>query len=314
MCWKIRIGKFRLGLLDAVKIHRSVDLLSDSAEIVLPAVLMNKALRLEGKLERGQEVEICLGYNGELKTEFNGYLLDVGTDRGNMVLKCEDSMYLLRKPLPDVELKSVSLKQLLEYAVRETGAGLETACSYDFVYDKYVVSGMTGYSLLKKLQEETRANVYMKERTLHIHPAYEETFGKVKYDFSVNIEKDNLVYKKAAERVFEVEVGGTGKDGSPVKVKVGTAGGDKRTVKIQGVTDSEALKKRGEEEMKRLSYDGYEGDFTGWLIPYCEAGYAAKITDGEYPEKNGTYYVTAVTTEFSNNGGSRKVQLGRKLG
>lgn len=313
MCWKIRIGRFSLGLLDAVKIHRSVDLLSDHAEIVLPAVLMNKALNLEGKLERGQEVEISLGYNGEMQTEFNGYLLEIGTDQGNMVLKCEDKMYLFRKPLPDVELKAVSLKQLLEYAVRETGTGLEIACSYDFLYDKYVVSGMTGYSLLKKLQEETRANVYIKEQTLHIHPAYEEIFGEVKYDFSKNIEKDNLVYKKAAERAFEVEVEGIGKDGSRVKVKVGTAGGDKRSIKVYGVTASGALKKRGEEEMKRLSYDGYEGDFTGWLIPYCEPGYVAKIIDEEYPEKSGTYYVTAVTTAFSRNGGSRKVQLGKKL-
>lgn len=314
MCWEIRIGRFRLGLLDAVKIHRSVDLLSDSAEIVFPAVFMNKTLSLEEKLERGQKVEIRLGYNGEMQTEFSGYLLDMGIDRGNMTLRCEDGLFLFRKPLADVELKSVSLKQLFEYAVRETGAGLETVCSYDFKYDKYVVSGMTGYSLLKKLQEETKANVYVKEQALHIHPAYEEIFGEVEYDFSMNIEKDNLVYKKAAERVCEVEVEGIGKDGSRVKVKTGTAGGDRQSIKVYGVTDAGALKKRGEEEMKRLSCDGYEGDLTGWLLPYCEAGYAAKVIDEEYPEKNGTYYVTAVTTEFSRNGGSRKVQLGKKLG
>lgn len=313
MSWNIRIGDFRLGLLDSVKIHRSVDLLADTAEITLPSTALNKTLDVESRLKRGDLVTVQLGYDGELKDEFSGYLQEITVNGGNIVLKCEDELFLFRKPLPDKELKKIKLDALLKHIVQQIGLSLDVKCSYEFVYDKYVISQATGFDVLKKIQEETKANVYVKEGTLHLHPAYEEVFGKAVYDFAENVEKDGLTYKKADEQKVEVEVEGITKDGQQVKVQVGTPGGDRRTVKVYGVTDTAVLKKRGEEEMKRLVYDGYEGDLTGWLMPYCDAGYAAEVRDGEYPCKNGTYYVTAVSTEFSQNGGSRKVQLGRKL-
>lgn len=312
MVWYIKIGNYRLGLLEAVKIHRSVDLLADTAEITLPAVVQNKALDLEEKIGRGDEVTIQLGYDGELREEFAGYLLEISVSNGNITLVCEDNLYLFRKPLADRELKNVSLEKLLEEIVREMGLKLKVCCSYDFVYDKFVISRSTGYDVLKKVQEETKANIYMKQDTVHLHPAYEEVFGQVKYDFARNVETDGLTYRRAEEQKFEVEVAGLTKGGQSVKVVVGTTGGDRKSVKVYGVTDREQLKKRGEEELKYLTYDGYEGDFTGWLLPYCDAGYVAELRDEEYPQKNGSYYVTAVTTEFSRNGGSRRVQVGKK--
>lgn len=313
MVWYVKIGKYRLGLLDAVKIHRSVDLLADTAEIVLPAVVQNKALDIEGKVKRGDAVVIQLGYDGKPVEEFSGYLQEISVDNGNITLRCEDSLFLFRRPLPDLELKNSTLKELLEHIVRETGLKVEVCCSYEFRYEKFVISGTTGYEVLKKVQEETKANIYMKERALQVHPAYEEVFGTAKYDFARNIEKDGLTYKRAEERKFEVEVEGLAKDGRSVKVVVGTAGGDRKSIKVYGVADPGELKKRGQEELKYLTYDGYEGDFTGWLLPYCDAGYVVELRDEEYPQKDGSYYVTAVTTEFSQNGGSRKVQLGRKM-
>lgn len=313
MSWQIKIGKYRLGLLDAVKIHRSVDLLADTAEIILPGAIMNKTLEVEDKIMRGDEVVVELGYDNELREEFRGYLQEISVNGGNITLVCEDGLFLLRKPLKNVELKNIALKQLLEHIIREIAPSLTVNCSYEFKYDKFVITQSTGFDVLKKIQEETKSNIYLKDSVLHIHPAYEELFGRVVYDFSGNVESDGLTYKRADQRKFEVEVEGMTKGGGSVKVKVGTTGGDRRSVKVYGVTDPAVLKKRGEEEMKYLSYDGYEGDLTGWLIPYCEAGYAAEIRDRDYPVRNGRYYITAVTTEFSQNGGIRKVQLGRKI-
>lgn len=311
--WEIKIGNFRLGLLDSVKIHRSVDLLADTAEIVLPAVVQNKALEIEDRLKRGDQVVIRLGYDGELIEEFSGYLQEIALDGGNIKLQCEDSLFLFRKPVTDRELKNVTLEGLLELLIRETGVQMQVKCSYMYNYEKFVISRATAYDILKKIQEETKANIYMKGRELHVHPAYEEVFGEVKYDFARNIEKDSLVYKKAAERKYEVEVEGQTKDGKSVKVTVGKSGGDRKCVKVYGVSDPELLKKRGEQELKHLSYDGYEGDLSGWLIPFCDAGYVVVLHDEEYPQKDGKYYVTAVSVEAGPNGASRKVQLGMKM-
>lgn len=313
MAWEIYIGKFRLGLLDSVKIHRSVDLLADTAEVRLPATVLNKMLDIESLIRRGDRVRIVLGYDDVMTEEFSGFLQEISVNGGNITLNCEDALFLLRKPVGDIELKNTTLKSLLEHIVRETGIGASVNCSYEFNYEKYVISRASGYDILKKVQEETKANIYMKGSVLHVHPAYEELFGRVVYDFSQNVEKDNLTYKRADERKFEVEVEGMTKGGQSVKVLTGTTGGDRRSVKVYGVTDPVLLKKRGEEELKYLVYDGYEGDFTTWLLPYCDAGYSAELRDKEYPHKDGKYYVTAVTTEFSQNGGIRKVQLGRKL-
>lgn len=313
MAWEIYIGKFRLGLLDSVKIHRSVDLLADTAEVRLPATVLNKMLDIESLIRRGDRVRIVLGYDDVMTEEFSGFLQEISVNGGNITLNCEDALFLLRKPVGDIELKNTTLKSLLEHIVRETGIGASVNCSYEFNYEKFVISRASGYDILKKVQEETKANIYMKGSVLHVHPAYEELFGRVVYDFSQNVEKDNLTYKRADERKFEVEVEGMTKGGQSVKVLTGTTGGDRRSVKVYGVTDPVLLKKRGEEELKYLVYDGYEGDFTTWLLPYCDAGYSAELRDKEYPHKDGKYYVTAVTTEFSQNGGIRKVQLGRKL-
>ena len=313
MAWQIYIGKFRLGLLDSVKIHRSVDLLADTAEICLPATALNRMLDIESCLQRGDRVSIALGYDDVMTEEFTGFLQEISVNGGNITLNCEDALFLLRKPVGDAELKNIPLKNLLEHVIRETGIRVSVVCSYEFSYEKFVISRATGYDILKKVQEETKANIYMKGSVLHVHPAYEELFGSVRYDFFQNIEKDNLTYKRADERKFEVEVEGMTKDGQSVKVMVGTTGGDRRSVKVYGVTDPALLKKRGAEELKYLVYDGYEGNFTTWLLPYCDAGYSAEVRDREYPHKDGKYYVTAVTTEFSQNGGIRKVQLGRKL-
>jgi len=73
------------------------------------------------------------------------------------------------------------------------------------------------------------------------------------------------------------------------------------------------MKARGELEVKRRTFDGYEGSITGWLIPMCRPADSVTLRDKDYPYKDGTYFVTSVTTEFSKEGGKRKIDLGFRL-
>lgn len=61
------------------------------------------------------------------------------------------------------------------------------------------------------------------------------------------------------------------------------------------------------------AYDGYEGSFTGWLIPYVEPSYKLTIKDDDYPHKTGNYYVIATEVEFGSKGGSKKVTIRRRI-
>lgn len=311
--WKITIGKYELKMLDSVEITHSVDALSDTAEISLPSAAFNRPFAINDKIKRGDTVTIQLGYDDNLVAEFDGFLSQLPiTDNGNLVLKCEDSLFLLRKRIKNEVLVGCSVKKLLTHVLGEIG-GFSLNCSYDFNYDKFTIINATGYDVLKKVQEETKANIYLKGNTLHVHPQYVEIHGNVKYDFEVNIELADLKYRNAEDRPYFVTVESKSRDGKTVKAEAGTTGGDAMHINVQSVTDKASLQKLANEAIKTKSYTGYEGTITGWLIPYVESGYQVRIHDADYEYKTGNYYCIEVKTKLSQDGGVRTIKLGKKL-
>lgn len=315
MSWDIKIGGYRLKTLESVNIKRSVELLGDMATVVIPATVFNRAIEIEDKLKVGDGVEIRLGYDDDLQTEFNGYLKAVRTDGGSLALECEDGIYLFRKSLKDEELKNVNVSAILQKVCSQVG-GFSVSCDYDFSYDKFVVSNATGYDVLKKIQDEASPNIYLKDNVLHVHPQYAEIFGEARYDFTKNIEREgtDLKYKSADDRKLLVVVESKDATGKTISVERGTTGGDKMTIKMSGVTSKSSLEAKAQQVLEQKVYTGYEGSFQAWLLPFVDAGYRVGITDPDYEYKNGTYYVTGVETTFSRNGGVRKVTLGKRIG
>ena len=314
MSWNIRIGGFRLRMVEKVSIKRSVELLSDTATITLPGTVFNKAINIEDKIKVGDAVEIELGYNDDLKPEFKGYLKAIKTDSGSLTLELEDDIYLFRKSVKDEEMKDASVKNILANICSQVG-GFSVSCDYDFTYDKFVINNATGYDVLKKIQDEASPNIYLKDKVLHVHPQYAEIFGEARFDFSRNIERDgtDLKYKSEDERKLLVVVEGTDETGATVSVEKGTTGGDKMTLKLPGVSSRRSLEQKAQSVLEQKVYTGYEGSFQAWLVPYVDAGYKVAITDPDYEIKNGTYYVISVETTFSKDGGVRKITLGKRL-
>jgi hypothetical protein len=316
MSWKISIGNYNLKMIESVNIKRSVESLVDTATITLPATVFNKALNVDEKIKRGDDVKIELGYDDNLVTEFEGYVESVTTDGGSLVLNCEDSIFLYRVEIPNKELTNVKVKDILNYVNTEVGKKqnkkFSLNCDYDFSYDKFVIKNANGYDVLKKIQEEAKPNIYLKGDVLHIHPQYSEIFGHVKYDFTKNIEADgtDLKYKKKENRRVKVTIEYTGIDGKTKKYEFGDMGGESITKKTS-TTDQKSIKLLAQQEYESKSYDGYEGSFQGWLIPYCDAGYKVTITDPDYEYKDGTYYVLGVEIKFSEQGGVRIITLGK---
>lgn len=311
--YDIKLADFRLGMLDKVEIHRSVELLADTATIVLPGSEYNKALDVESLIKRGDPVSISIGYEETgLREEFRGWIQRISTDDGSITIECEDDLYKFRKSLPNEELKAVTLESLLKKVISGIGESYKLDCTYSWTYEKFVINTATGYDVLKKVQEESGADIYLADDTLHVHAPAEAVGDDVFYNFSLNVEECDLTYRKAEDRKVQVVVEATMPDGTVKEIETGTTGGDK--VEIRCATSDEAsMKKRGETEVKRLSFDGYDGNITTWLIPYCKPGDTAELKDEDYPEKDGRYFVQAVTTEFSRDGGKRTVELGFRL-
>ena len=311
--FEVKIGEFYLGMVDSITIHKSVELLADTCEIILPAARLNKALEIEEQIKRGDEVSVSIGYKEVgIKEEFKGYLQRISTDGGSIKLFCEDDLFQFRKDLPNEELKKISLADLLSKVVKGIGKNYKVDCSYTWVYDKFVIRDATGYDVLKKVQEECGADIYLKDGVLHIHPPG-EVIGKERfYDFAVNIEEAELSFKRAEDKKVKVVVKAIMPDGKVKEIEVGSTGGEKVEVKCHA-SDTASMKARGEAEVKRRTFDGYDGSITTWLIPECNPGDTASIHDGDYTYKDGTYFVRSVTTEFSEGGGKRKVELGYRL-
>ena len=314
MSWDIKIGGYRLKMVEKVSIKRSVELLADTATVTLPATVFNKTISIEDKIKVGDAVEIELGYNDDLKTEFKGYLKSIKTDGGSLTLELEDDIYLFRKSVKDEEMKDANVKKILENICSQVG-GFSVSCDYDFTYDKFVINNATGYDVLKKIQDEASPNIYLKDKVLHVHPQYAEIFGEARYDFSKNIEREgtDLKYKSEDERKFLIVVEGTDETGATVSMEKGVTGGDKMTLKLPGVSSRSSLEQKAQSVLEQKVYTGYEGSFQTWLVPYVDAGYKVAITDPDYEVKNGTYYVISVETTFSKDGGVRKVTLGKRL-
>jgi hypothetical protein len=319
MSYKIMVGKYRVAMLDSVTVKKSVENLADTALIVIPGTIMNRAIQVEDKISVGDKVEIWLGYDDNLKMEFTGYLNSISTDDATIKLECEDGLFAFRKSLKDREYKSISLKNLLAAVVDEVnkagGTKYTVKCDYDFTWEKFTFFKTTAFDVLKKVQDETKANIYFKDDVLHIHPPYSEIMNEkaVIFDFARNIEKADLKYVRARDKNVEVEVYMTLPDGTKKTQKVGNSGGQKIS-KLVSAKDEQSLKNAAESEYNLWVYDGYEGSFTGWLIPYVEPAYKVELRDSEYEYKNGNYYVIATETSFSSSGGVRKIKLGRKTG
>ena len=315
---------YKVAMLDKVEIHKSQELLADTAQITLPSAQYNVPLDIEDKIHRGDGVTIKLGYKETgLVTEFDGWIQRISTDGGNITLYCEDDLYLMRKSIPNKVFKQVKLKTLLEYVVSHCGVALLIDCTYTWTYSKFVINNATGYDVLKKVQDECGADIYIRDNYLCVKAPGEVIKKKVNeqgkeeevttyYDFAKNIEKEDLTYKDAEDKRFEVVVKANMPDGKVKELKFGTTGGDKIEIKC-ATSDEVSMKARAESELKRRSYSGYDGSITTWLIPECEPGCKASIHDADYPKKDGIYYVNSVTTTFDKSGGSRKVGLSFRL-
>jgi hypothetical protein len=315
MIFDIKVGGYTLNAVERVTVKRAVNTLSNTATITMPGTVFNKALDIESKIKTEDKVTIKLGYDEQLETEFEGYLTNIQTDNGVIKLECEDDLYLFRKSVKDKEFAAGegSVKKILEYLVGEVGAGLSIESTFDVEYEKFVIRNQTGHEVLRKIQNELKPNIYVREGKLQVHSGGTENYGSANYDFSKNIESDNLKYRSETERKIKVMIESRDIEGKTITGEAGEDGGDRINRSIWGMNEAN-LAKVAKEELARRKFEGLDGSFRTWLVPFCDAGFRAKIKDEDYPQKDGTYYVTAVETDFSKAGGVRNISLGEKVG
>ena len=311
---EITIGTYTVSNLVSVVVEKTAEMLQDTAEITLPAMVYGRTLNIDDRIKRGDAVSISLGYDGQNQREFTGYVTAIRCD-DRIIIACEDGVFQFRKAVANKEYKSISVVDLVRDIAQQVGGfSVVAGEGVDGIrFDKFTVNEADGAQVLQKIKEQTKLNIYLRGAELHLSLPYAEKVGEATYDFSKNIQKSSLKWRTAQDRKVLVKIIGIAKDNQRTEVKVGEKGGDEITLHKYNITDKKTLRDIGTSTLEKYRIDGYDGDITAWLEPFATFGTYARILDGDYPNRQGTYYVKAVKVSFSALGGQRILTLGKKI-
>ena len=127
----------------------------------------------------------------------------------------------------------------------------------------------------------------------------------------VNIINDSSLEQQQAENIrLHVKAVSIMPDNKKIKVEVGDADGERRTLHTYNKTESE-LKAWAEQEIKRLKVDGLTGSFTTFGYKLVDKLDAVGIKiDGN---KMGVYQVKKNVVKFGTNGYRQEITLGMRV-
>lgn len=313
---EITVGNYRFRQVNSIEIKTSWRELGDTAIIKLP----NLKDKLDKVFVEGDQVSITLGYLDKYSgQEFVGFV-DVIKPNIPFELHCEDHTYYLKRTNLKKAWRAVTLKELIQFIVDETNAAHGTSITLHpdipvVNFEKFRLNNVTGYTAMTKLKEEYGLTAYFRGEQLYVGLAYKEAIGEVGYRMDWNVIGNDLTYRRADQVKIKLKAIGITKDNKQVPVPVGDEEGEERTLFFYGITNEAKLKELGEEELKKLKYEGFEGSLKTFLIPFAKHGMNARIEDPQYNEgRSGIYRIDSVTTTFNtSDGAKREVELGIRL-
>lgn len=319
---KIEIGSYEFNQVNDVSIVKSVDLLSDTAEIRLPmtALFGNKEVgferkQLEQEIKAGDPVKVTLAYKDVIETkEFEGFVRWLKPNTPTITIECEDAVYLIRQKQINKNFGQTTLIDVLKFIVEGTGVDL-AADIPEVNFDKFLLKNVNGAQALEKIKDEYGLSIYVDDNGKLFAGLRQtkNTTDEQLYNVYKNVVSTDLRFRRAEDVRISLKVVGVLKDNKKIEVVVGDTTGEQRTLYKYNISNTADLKKIGEAELSDLKYTGYEGTITSFLAPFCTRGYKATIEDKNYPDRTGSYFVPKVTTTFGTSGARRKIELGTKL-
>ena len=310
---KIEITGDKKWLFDKVtevEITLDTEQLTDTCKITLP-----KRIKWDGAsdipVRRGDAVKVWLGYDDALQMVFAGYIRDVGL-KTPVVLMCEDEMFKLKqKPTVKKAYKSVTIKTLL----KDQGIGYKLNVMGEQSLGQYRVTADTVASLLGHLQENGIRSFFRYEDdqpVLYCGVLFDKIGTSTQvFATGVNIINDQSLEQQKADNIrLRVKAISLQPNNKKIKVEVGDADGEHRTLHTYNKTEKE-LKAWAEQEIKRLKVDGLTGTFTtfGYKIVDKLDNVGIKI-DGK---KMGIYQVKKNVIKYGTNGYRQEITLGYRV-
>jgi len=330
LCSDITIGKFDLVKPISVKINKSVYEYADraiikipiTARIILDGQVITESAETAKKFDEGDNVLIKLGYNGNLKNEFEGFISRINFS-SPLEIECEGFSYQLRKKTYLKTFSNTELKSVLEYLIQGTGIKLDSDIP-SFKIEKLILKNNNGIEAIEKIKKisDNNLKIFFTGNLLYAGLEYLNLKADVKYRLGWNVIKDGNLKKREAKNLnITVHYIGENKDGSKEVVKsmhnktveLSSIPGETIKITTHAIRDKNTLKGMADSKLKSLSFDGYEGKITAFGTPYCEPGYRAILEDNKFGERSGKYFVESIEVNYSQAGFRRQVGIGAKL-
>lgn len=300
----IEIGDFEFDTCVETEIVSSVDSLTDTCKITIPRKFQwdgrTIALGDDPIIKRKDKVIVKAGYDGNLETQFIGYVRNIKPGVP-VTIECEDSMMLLKQQeITKAYRSGLELRALLQDILP---ADVEFVC-VDMKLGDYRFSKVSPAMILQDLRSRYGLYSYFRLITepgketrpvLYVGWRY-WTDNRFEADFVFGetiIDSSDLVYRRSEDVRLKVKVIGIRKNNQRHEVEVGDPDGELRTVHYYN-TDDELLLKRAKQDLERFKYTGYYGSFTTFGEPSVQKGDIASLVANKY-NPDGKYLIQKVT-------------------
>ncbi len=302
-------GRVIENLVSSVSVNSTWKQITQMATIKIPRY----PSLLNNRVTVGDVVKIELGYDDDMRTEFEGYISSRSFN-SPLEFECEDAMWLLKQRTVSKYYASVKLKDLISELV--PGADLEGV--QDITLSPLRLDRVSVAAALQKLKDEFGIVCYYRSNRLIAGLAYSETgLGEVTFDFQKNVPQNEckLEWKEEQDVKIKVKAISVKPDNTRIELDLGDTTGDanQTTLHFYNLT-SEELRKQGEDAISKLKYTGYRGTLRSFGQPWTTHGMVAQIQDARYQERNGKYFIDGVQVSYGDSGFRRDNILGKRFG
>ncbi len=297
---------FKIRRFNDVKIESSWQSLTGTAEITIPRRVKDfDCMNVTEWFRESDPVEIYLGYNGNLVSEFTGYLAKVPVGIP-LVLSLEDEMFQLKRKTVSVSFQNPTLKELLS----AIAPGYKIVCDESAILGSVRFSNMAASAILDELKK-TGIHSWFVGKELHAMNASRIDIAPLE----VQLERtagESLKQKAIEDTLVVISL--LRKVGKKIKVEYGEKGAGKRiTRELSGISITEAeLLAEAKKIYNESKRPGLDGDITLFGLPRVVHGMKINLKSAIYPEKDGVYYIDSVTKTFSEQGYRQQCKLGDK--
>ena len=303
--------KWEFDKVAEVEITRDTDTLTDTCVLKLP-----KKVRWQNEeripIKRGDEVTVCLGYDDELELAFRGFVTTIGL-KTPIEIHCEDYMFQLKqKEAKKLSYKSATVEQIL----RDQELGVQFRVFGEQHIGQYRVTANTVTELLGQLKDQggIRSFFLIENDTpvLYCGVLFErEAACRQVFATGVNLIDDTqLDTQTAADVKIKVRAISLQPDNKRIRIDVGDADGEKRTLHTYNKTEQE-LKAWAEQELRRLKRDGLKGTFTTFgAVLIDKLDHIGIKIDGV---RRGIYQVQKNVIKYGTGGFRQEITIGQKV-